>query len=99
MERYPQFYGGDPVVIGQGAVFILFAIGVANGLALVTYLGASRRLQAGDRAPAIIAKTIEGSSVYVPGAKHSLTHVQFLRFAGCPVCNLLLQSYIKRASD
>ncbi len=60
-------------------------------------LRAGGRLRAGCQAPEIAAKAVSGAAVRVPGP--ALTHVQFLRFAGCPVCNLGLQEYIKRVAE
>jgi peroxiredoxin len=99
MHWFPGFYGGDPAIIGEGAVWLLFAIGIGIGLALLTTLLANKRLHAGDRAPAIAASTTKGTPLTVPGSHGEVSHVQFLRFAGCPVCNLMLQSYIKRNAE
>jgi len=38
---------------------------------------------------------ISGQTVAIPDADR-LVHVQFRRFAGCPVCNLHLQSFVRR---
>jgi peroxiredoxin len=57
---------------------------------------ANKRLRVGEVAPPIRATSIQGAEVIVPDRQSGLTHVQFLRFAGCPVCNLHLQRYIKR---
>jgi peroxiredoxin len=42
--------------------------------------------------------TIADEPVKVPSAE-SLTHLQFRRFAGCPVCNLHLRSFVRRHAD
>jgi peroxiredoxin len=99
MHWYPGFYGGDPAVIRAGAIWILYAIGIGLGLALLTTRRAAGRLEVGDRSPHIIAQTVQGAGVTVPDSQGRLTHVQFLRFAGCPVCNLLLQPYIERSAE
>ena len=99
MHWYPKFYGGDPTVILGGAVWLLFAIGVGLGWAAWTSIRAANRLHPGDRAPRIQTANTMGDGVEVPGEPGGLTHVQFLRFAGCPVCNLLLQPYIQRDSE
>jgi peroxiredoxin len=67
--------------------------------ALVSAARENKRLRAGDRAPPIRATGVHGSLVLVPGPWDGLTHVQFLRFAGCPVCNLHLQGFIKRHGE
>lgn len=40
-------------------------------------------------------KTILGKTIEIPD-KEALVHLQFRRFAGCPVCNLHLQSFARR---
>jgi peroxiredoxin len=42
--------------------------------------------------------TIRSKSVQVPAAD-GLTHLQFRRFAGCPICNLHLQSMARRYDE
>jgi peroxiredoxin len=41
---------------------------------------------------------IHGVPVKVP-SEERLIHLQFRRFAGCPICNLHLQSFFKRSSE
>ena len=43
-------------------------------------------------------ESIQGDRVEIPHDSR-MTHLQFRRFAGCPMCNLHIQSYIKRHSD
>lgn len=51
---------------------------------------------------AMVSKTglvnIKGAAVAIP-KPGQLTHLQFRRFAGCPICNLHLQSFFKRADE
>jgi hypothetical protein len=42
--------------------------------------------------------TVSGTEVRVPHPDH-LVHLQFRRFAGCPVCNLHLRSIVNRLAD
>ncbi|MER7188795.1 peroxiredoxin-like family protein [Streptomyces flaveolus] len=42
--------------------------------------------------------TVSGEEVAVP-APDRLTHLQFRRFAGCPVCNLHLRSVVRRHAE
>jgi peroxiredoxin len=42
--------------------------------------------------------TVSGDQVAVP-APDRLTHLQFRRFAGCPVCNLHLRSVVRRYGE
>ena len=47
-----------------------------------------------------VLRDVDGRSVSVPPAagsgKSALVHLQFRRFAGCPVCNLHLRSFARR---
>lgn len=43
-------------------------------------------------------RTVDGVAVTVPDAQ-LLTHLQFRRFAGCPVCNLHLRSMMRREAE
>jgi len=42
-------------------------------------------------------ETIHSGTKSVPG--EGLTHLQFRRFAGCPVCNLHLRSFVRRREE
>jgi AhpC/TSA family len=42
--------------------------------------------------------SVTGEQVQVPDPEH-LVHLQFRRFAGCPICNLHLQSIVRRHDD
>jgi peroxiredoxin len=57
------------------------------------------RLQAGDRAPAHTKESLQGVQTPVPHPDHPFTHLQFRRFAGCPICNLHLRSIVKRLPE
>ncbi|WP_051365981.1 peroxiredoxin-like family protein [Hamadaea tsunoensis] len=52
------------------------------------------RLLPGDRAPELDLRTITGAPAPLPDPAGRLVHVQFRRFAGCPVCNLHLRSFV-----
>jgi peroxiredoxin len=54
------------------------------------------KLKPGDAAPAVAVKSIHGVDVLIPDPKVKWVHLQFRRFAGCPICNLHLQSFIRR---
>jgi len=43
MKLFPQVYGGDPAVIGAGAVWLLYAVGLGLGASLITSAFAARR--------------------------------------------------------
>jgi peroxiredoxin len=46
--------------------------------------------------PGISLQNIQDKQVSIPDRGAKFVHFQFLRFASCPVCNLHLQSFIKR---
>ncbi|MBX6333171.1 MAG: AhpC/TSA family protein [Gemmatimonadaceae bacterium] len=56
------------------------------------------RLQVGARIPPRTLTSITGERISVPDAR-GLVHLQFRRFAGCPVCNLHLHSYAQRHAE
>ena len=48
--------------------------------------------------PRLQARNIHGVEVSIPGSA-PWTHLQFRRFAGCPICNIHLQSFIARHQE
>jgi peroxiredoxin len=56
------------------------------------------RLQPGAKAPALSLTSIRGDRVAIPDPER-LVHLQFRRFAGCPVCNFHLHSLGRRLDD
>lgn len=56
------------------------------------------RLTVGQRAPAVQAVTLAGVTVAIPDPA-ALVHLQFRRFAGCPVCNLHLRGFAARVDE
>jgi peroxiredoxin len=58
-----------------------------------------QRLVVGGKAPTIDAVTIGGHPASVPDRLGRLVHVQFRRFAGCPVCNFHLMTMARRRSE
>ncbi|MDE1993839.1 MAG: AhpC/TSA family protein [Rhizobiaceae bacterium] len=58
----------------------------------------SNKIKEGQHIPPFQARNIHGIDVAIPDGAH-WTHVQFRRFAGCPVCNLHLQSFIARHDE
>lgn len=58
----------------------------------------SDRLGVGDAVVPREWTTIRGGSVRLPGPK-SLTHLQFRRFSGCPICNVHLRSVAQRYDE
>ena len=53
----------------------------------------SKRRIPGERLPPLEFTSILGETVKMPGA--DLLHLQFRRFAGCPVCNLHLKTFAR----
>jgi peroxiredoxin len=65
----------------------------------MTWKGNAMRLIPGDLAPSIATQTLSGDLLRLPDAQHGLTHVQFRRFAGCPVCNFHLMMMSRRHDE
>jgi peroxiredoxin len=58
----------------------------------------SKRRRAGDLIPAREWTALNGERVAVPDPDR-LVHLQFRRFAGCPVCDLHLRSFVRRKQE
>jgi peroxiredoxin len=43
-------------------------------------------------------ETVDNKTISIPDQEH-LVHMQFRRFAGCPVCNLHLRAFLKRRAE
>lgn len=56
------------------------------------------RKKIGDRVGPLLIESIHGEEVRIPSAGQ-FTHLQFRRYAGCPICNLHLQSFIQRHDE
>jgi len=56
------------------------------------------RLKAGDMAPLVAFAPLAGSTVRADDDPRPL-HLQFRRFAGCPICHLHLRSFVRRAAE
>ena len=57
------------------------------------------KLKPGDTVPVISASTIHGNPARIPNPEVRYVHLQFRRFAGCPVCNFHLHNLSKRHAD
>lgn len=53
------------------------------------------KVQVGQTIPSFTVQTIQGTQVTVPDSSPKFTHLQFRRFAGCPICNLHLHTFLK----
>ena len=60
--------------------------------------GRHRRISAGDPIDPVELTTIDGTRIALPAADR-ITHLQFRRFAGCPVCDLHLNSFVRRRAE
>jgi len=56
-------------------------------------------LDAGDLIQPRTLRTIERTSVSIPDPDGALVHLQFRRYAGCPICSLHLRSFSERHSE
>ena len=59
----------------------------------------AKKLSAGEAFPASVLKNIHGVELRVPDGTSRAIHVQFRRFAGCPICNLHLRSVVQRHGE
>jgi peroxiredoxin len=57
------------------------------------------RIHVGDRFPDLRLTAITGETIAIPDNAGTLTHLQFRRFAGCPICNLHLRSVSSRIDE
>ncbi len=57
------------------------------------------KLVPGETIKPFAVTDMRGNKVQVPGAEQSLTHLQFRRFAGCPICNLHLRLVVQRRDE
>lgn len=55
-------------------------------------------IEVGERVPAHRLDAIDGTTVDVP-APGRLVHLQFRRFAGCPICHLHMRSFAHRHNE
>ena len=59
----------------------------------------SQRFAVGQIVPSFAVNDIHHKEVRFPEPKGSVTHLQFRRFAGCPICNLHLKTFVQRISE
>jgi peroxiredoxin len=57
------------------------------------------RLKVGDTAPPLKVETLRGERLEVPSPETRWVHLQFRRFAGCPICNLHLRGVARRIGE
>jgi peroxiredoxin len=75
------------------------------GIVLVTLCAAwmadapVEKMKAGDAVAAMNLVNIHDAQVNIPRTQSKWVHLQFRRFAGCPICNLHLQSFVRRNAE
>jgi len=74
---------------------LVVGLGLLTWGALTANQGPSH-LKAGDVFPLTRLQNIHDSEVVIPNANVKFVHLQFRRFAGCPICNLHLHTFIQR---
>ncbi|MDE1998778.1 MAG: AhpC/TSA family protein [Burkholderiales bacterium] len=57
------------------------------------------RLTPGRRLAPLQLKNLQGASVVLPDPSVAFIHLQFRRFAGCPICNLHLRQMVERVGE
>ncbi|WP_347987631.1 peroxiredoxin-like family protein [Methylomonas sp. AM2-LC] len=57
------------------------------------------KVKVGEKITPFSLETIAGESQTVPDPSRKLTHLQFRRFAGCPICNFHLHTFSQKADD
>jgi peroxiredoxin len=59
----------------------------------------SSKHSVGAKVGAFTATDMMGAPVQIPATEAKFTHLQFRRFAGCPICNLHLRAVVQRKSE
>jgi peroxiredoxin len=57
------------------------------------------KFRAGASFPTLALETIHGRVVTIPDKTSQFVHLQFRRFAGCPICNFHLRTFVKRYAE
>jgi len=89
-----EITGVAQAVLGASTAWHLYRF-VARRGRLITGSNGAARIAPGDLLGLRRLTAISGEAVPIPDAVR-LVHLQFRRFAGCPVCNLHLQSFVRR---
>jgi peroxiredoxin len=77
-------------------VLVLVVVGYTAGRLLTS---PEIKIKPGQTIQPLTLTNIHGVKVEIPSKDAKWVHLQFRRFAGCPICNLHLQSIIKRHAD
>ena len=59
----------------------------------------SEKVRVGDAVPRLEITASSGEPVTIPDPAGDFVHLQFRRFAGCPICNLHLRSIVSRYEE
>src|SRR5947209_4761102 len=59
----------------------------------------AEKIKAGDVIPAMKLADIHGAVINIPNPQAKWVHLQFRRFAGCPICNLHMHEFVQRNAD
>jgi peroxiredoxin len=85
-------------VLLPAAAWLFWVLGLTLGFALVgSGSGAAHR--PGGAPPVGALRTAAGRAVPLPDPDGRLVHLQFRRWAGCPVCNVHLRRFAARAGE
>ncbi|PRC90733.1 peroxiredoxin-like family protein [Solimicrobium silvestre] len=57
------------------------------------------KVRIGQKINSFTVETINGEQQMVPDPSRKFTHLQFRRFAGCPICNYHLHTFTKSAEQ
>ena len=60
---------------------------------------ASEKVRVGGAVPPLEITASTGEPVTIPDPQGEFVHLQFRRFAGCPICNLHLRSIVRRYDE
>jgi peroxiredoxin len=57
------------------------------------------KLQSGTVLPPLLLQTMRGDMIAIPTGGPEFLHLQFRRYAGCPICSTHLRGFTRRAED
>jgi peroxiredoxin len=66
---------------------------------ITKHMKTAPKLTPGITVPPFQFKTVAGKVISIPNPSIRFLHLQFRRFAGCPLCNTHLRSFVKRARE
>ncbi len=80
---------------------LLMLVGIlALGLVVAWVMAAPvDKIKAGETIPTLQLADLHSTAVPIPNPKAKWVHLQFRRFAGCPICNLHLHEFVARNAE